>query len=134
MFNPDLMSQCSQLQNTESLKASKDFFWELQLRELRTSQKDRFLELVEGQQDEIAAIDLPPSSAGKVSAEALKSLPEHRLQRLFESGFTQEERYRVLTVTVRAPVTTGMMKHSGYSAMEPRDVAFGYSLMLGLGL
>ena len=96
------------------------------------TEKDRFLRLIEEQPNEIAATDLPPSHSGLVTAAALKVLPQHRLQRLFESEFIQEKRYRVLTE--RALVTTAIMKNSDCLRMEPRDIAFGYSLMLGAGL
>ena len=100
---------------------------------MQTTQKDRFLHLVKEQPDDIAAIHLPPSSAGeagKVTAAALRDLPEYRLQRLFESKLIQEKYYRILTG--RALVTTAMMKHNGYIIMEPRDIAFGYALLMGL--
>ena len=61
---------------------------------MQTTQKDRFLHLVKEQSDDIEAIHLPPSSAGKagkVTAAALRDLPEYRLQRLFESELIQEK-------------------------------------------
>ena len=99
---------------------------------MQPAEKDRFLHLVEEQPNDIAATHLPPSHSGIVTAAALKGLPEHRLQRLFESEFNQEKRYRVLTE--RALVTTAIMEYNDCLAMEPRDIAFGYSLMLGMGL
>ena len=129
MSHSDLMNQCRRLQKTESRQASKNLFQELKL---QPTEKDRFLHLIEEQPNEIAATHLPPSHSGIVTAAALKFLPEHRLQRLFESEFIQEKRYRVLTE--RALVTTSIMKNSGCLTMEPRDIAFGYSLMLGAGL